>query len=68
MVSKEDAPNTFEYKEHFIIYPQIHWENQNKYDVSEGTRVPDDFEYSSGTNTQWLSIEELRELVNTIKC
>lgn len=61
MINKQDAPNTLEFENHFIIYPQIHWENQNKYSIENGKRVPDEFEYSSGSNTQWLSTEELRE-------
>lgn len=61
MINKQDAPNTLEFENHFIIYPQIHWENQNRYKIENGKRVPDEFEYSSGTNTQWLSTEELRE-------
>ena len=65
MVSKEDASNTFEFENHYIIYPQIHWENQTLYDVSKGKRVPVDFEYNSGNNTQWLSIEELKKLLHS---
>ncbi len=64
MVSKQDAPNTLEFESHYIIYPQIHWENQDKYNRKDGKRVPDEFEYSSGTNTQWLSTEELKERLN----
>lgn len=63
MVNKEDAPNTLEFDKHFVIYPQIRWENQNKYNIKGGKKVPEGFEYSSGTNNWWLSVEELQELL-----
>lgn len=63
MVNKEDAPNTLEYDKHFVIYPQIRWENQKKYNIQGGKKVPEGFEYSSGTNNRWLSVEELQELL-----
>lgn len=66
MINKQDAPNTVEFERHFIIYPQIHWENQKKYEMENGKRVPDEFEYSSGTNTQWLSTDELRERIKNM--
>lgn len=64
MVNREDAANTLEFEKHFVIYPQIRWENQNKYNVEGGKKVPENFEYSSGTNDWWLSVDELKELLD----
>ena len=65
MVTVEDAPNTYEYDKHFIIYPQMVWSEQRRA-VPTGKRVPENFSYSSGSNSQWLSVEDIRELLKTI--
>ena len=62
MVTKEDSMTTYEYEKHYIIYPHFEWWNK---DVLEGgTKVEQDFEYNSGTNTEWLSVEQLREILS----
>ena len=60
MITAEDAPYTYEYEKHFVIYPQIVW-SEHKTPEPTGKKVPDGFVYSSGSNDQWLSVEELRE-------
>jgi len=57
MVTKEDSLSTYEFTKHYIIYPHG---DLHKYDLKDAKKVKDRFEYSSGTNTQWLSIEELK--------
>lgn len=59
MVTTEDAPQTLEYEDHFIVYPQITYNERQVRDLS-GRPVQDGFSYSSGTNTQWLSVEDIR--------
>ena len=60
MVTQEDSINTYEYEKHFIIYPHMEWWNPNKIQPG-GKQIEQGFEYSSGTNTQWLSVEDLQE-------
>lgn len=62
MVTVEDAPNTYEYDKHFIIYPQMVWSEKRRA-VPTGKKVPEGFSYSSGNNTEWLSVEEIRALL-----
>jgi len=62
MITKEDSPYTYEYDRHFIIYPHMSWWNGSQV-ISGGNLVPKGFEYSSGTNSQWLSVEELQVLL-----
>lgn len=62
MITKEDSLHTYEYDKHFIIYPQMSWWDESK-TVSGGKQVPRGFEYSSGNNTQWLSVEDLQVLL-----
>ena len=64
MIAEEDARTTYEYEDHFIIYPQHRWWN---WDVKPGGRkVPEGFRYSSDKNDRWLGVEELRELLGRI--
>ena len=66
MVTKEDSILTYEYEKHFIVYPHFDWWNTNKIQ-SGGRRVEQGFEYSSDANTEWLSVEDLRELLKNVK-
>ena len=59
MVTKEDAPNTYEYDKHFIVYPQVSFSHEIV-PAPGGKRVPDGFYYSSGNNTEWMSVEDIR--------
>lgn len=59
MVTPEDSGTTFEYDRHFIVYPQLTWNNKQQPDLS-GRRVAEGFSYSSGNNTEWLSVEDIR--------
>lgn len=64
MVTREDSLRTYEYEKHFIIYPHYNWWRAR--DIIPGGRlVQPEFEYSSGTNTEWLSVEALREKLKT---
>lgn len=66
MITTEDCMTTYEYDKHFIIYPQIVWDMKRRV-VPTGKKVPDGFSYSSDQNTQWLSAEEIRELLETVQ-
>ncbi len=65
MVTTEDSFTTYEYEKHFIVYPQMTWNNRQKPDLS-GRKVEEGFSYSSGTNKQWLSVEDIRELLKGV--
>lgn len=65
MVTTEDSFTTYEYDKHFIVYPQMVW-SSNKIPTPTGKKVPEGFSYSSGNNTEWLSVEQIRDLLKTI--
>lgn len=68
MVTIEDAENTYEFEKHFIIYPQMIWNDRQKQNPDgTGKKVAAEFSYSSGNNTEWLSVEEIRERLKTIE-
>lgn len=68
MIPKADACRTYEYDKYYVIYPSAYWWNRVFSDKCEitGKHVTEDFEYDSGANSQWLGIDELRELVQTV--
>ena len=41
------------------------WNNKQQPDLS-GKKVKEGFSYSSDNNSQWLSIEEIKELLETV--
>lgn len=65
MITTEDSLTTYEYNKHFIVYPQMVWNNKQQPDLS-GKKVKEGFSYSSDNNAQWLSVEEIRELLKTV--
>ncbi|MCL1852029.1 MAG: UDP-N-acetylglucosamine 4,6-dehydratase (inverting) [Peptococcaceae bacterium] len=66
MITKEDSRHTFEYDHHYIVYPHMDWWNHSRI-IPGGKAVEAGFEYNSGTNAQWLALEELQELLKTIE-
>ncbi len=63
MVTTDDSSHTYEYEKHYIIYPQYDWWNVEDYYEAGGKLVQPGFEYNSGTNKEWLSVEELTKLI-----
>ena len=62
MITTEDSYTTYEYDKHFIVYPQMVWSNKRKPNPT-GKKVEEGFSYSSGNNSWWLSVEEIRKLL-----
>ena len=65
MITKEDAPNTIEFKDFYIILPQIDLENV-EYKYPNAKRVSPDFEYHSGNNDRWLTVDDMKKLIGEI--
>ena len=64
MVTREDSMHTYEYEKHFIVYPNYNWWGVKDI-IPGGSLVAPEFEYSSGTNSEWLSVEDIRRLLKT---
>ena len=62
MVTVEDSMTCYEYDKHYIIYPQMVWQ-ERKQQIPTGKKVAEGFSYTSGNNTEWLSVEQIRELL-----
>ncbi|MDE6312067.1 MAG: UDP-N-acetylglucosamine 4,6-dehydratase (inverting) [Lachnospiraceae bacterium] len=66
MITKEDSLNTYEYEKHYIIYPNYTWWTEDRI-IQGGKKVEQGFSYSSDNNKEWLSVEELKELLVNVK-
>lgn len=64
LVSEDDARHTLEYDDHFVILPPFHeWDEDAFRRATGGRPCAEGFRYGSDTNTDWLSVEELRRVV-----
>jgi len=63
MVPEDDARRTLEFANYFLIQPEHSYWNTAGVALKEGKLCPQGFRYSSDLNTQWLSIEELRKII-----
>jgi len=66
MCPGDDSHLTLEFADHFVIRPSIRFIKQVDYATNaldeSGTPVAEDFDYSSGTNPHFLTVEELRRM------
>ena len=64
MITETDAIFTVEFDEHFVILPATKPGFVDDY-LKEygGDRCESGFSYNSGTNSEWLSVDELRSLI-----
>ena len=65
MITKEDSVHTYEYDRHFIIYPNYNWWGEKEL-IPGGKPVKVEFEYSSESNSEWMTIEKIRELLKEL--
>ena len=64
LISKNDARNTIEFKNYFVIKPEIILTNYRKKKYNDKFKnVPQDFEYISNRNTTWLEGKKLKQMI-----
>ena len=61
MISIDDARNTKELADCYVIEPAFHWWSKDNH--SQGKAVSEDFSYSSDINQQWLTIPQLQRMI-----
>ena len=65
MVTETDALNTIEFEKYYVILPSMPlWQVTHFMETFGGRRCRDGFKYNSGTNSQWLTVTELRNLIS----
>lgn len=60
MVTQDDARHTIEFEEYYVITPEFAWWGDK---LKDQPRMNEPFEYSSESNEQWLTVDELRKMV-----
>jgi UDP-N-acetylglucosamine 4,6-dehydratase len=65
MITETDSLNTVELDKYFVILPStlMNWKEEDFISHFNGKKVVLGFKYNSGTNTDWLSIEDLRKQI-----
>lgn len=64
MISEDDARNTLDMGEYYLLQPEFSWwRSRGAAHRANGTAVAEGFRYSSEINTDWLSVEQLREII-----
>lgn len=64
MITETDSLNTLETEKYYVITPSTPtWDVDDYLAACNGQRVPEGFKYSSGTNTDWLTVAQLREQI-----
>jgi UDP-N-acetylglucosamine 4,6-dehydratase len=65
MIPEDEARHTVEFDDYFVIQPDFPWWNSEYLLLDKGGKVcPDGFSYKSDTNSQWLSVEDLKATVD----
>ncbi|HDY8066560.1 UDP-N-acetylglucosamine 4,6-dehydratase [Vibrio vulnificus] len=65
MITDTDSLNTIDLGKYYAILPSVSftYTEQEYLEHHKAEKVPFGFKYNSGTNTEWESIESLRELI-----
>jgi UDP-N-acetylglucosamine 4,6-dehydratase (inverting) len=64
MITEADSFFTYDLGSYYTILPAVPSFNlQNYVQTFKAEKVPIEFKYNSGTNTDWLSVEDLRTLI-----
>jgi UDP-N-acetylglucosamine 4,6-dehydratase/5-epimerase len=64
MITETDGLNTLEFDRYFVITPSTPlWDADAYCKAFSGRRCEYGFRYSSGANSEWLDVEQLRDLI-----
>lgn len=61
MITEDDSRSTFDYGDHYIIYPNLDWCDLDKSCKKGGKKVKDGFRYASNENEQWLDVKKIQD-------
>ncbi|TKI48732.1 UDP-N-acetylglucosamine 4,6-dehydratase (inverting) [Lysinibacillus tabacifolii] len=64
MIMEDDARHTLEFDDYYVIQPELAWFAKEQ--LNGGESLPDGFAYTSDNNTEWLTIEQLSEMVGDL--
>lgn len=65
MITSSDSFTTYDLGKFYVILPQQPvWDLEKYIEVHKGEKVPENFRYNSEQNDNFLTVSELRELIN----
>jgi len=64
LLTEEEARHTKEFNDYFIIEPEYPFWDENHFKKEK--RLPDGFSYKSNTNTDWITKEQMREILKDL--
>jgi UDP-N-acetylglucosamine 4,6-dehydratase/5-epimerase len=64
LVSQDESRHTVALEDMFVIQPEYPWWGRSNW--ANGVRLPDGFAFTSDTNEHWLSIDDLRRMVEAL--
>jgi len=62
MISADDSRRALEFPDYYLLTPEFEFFTK-RFKTQGGKPVEEDFEYSSKTNSSWLTMEQLREMI-----
>ena len=64
MITSSDSFSTYDLGKYYVILPLSgNWSIDDYINHFNAVKVPEGFNYNSGTNTEWLSIDEMRQMI-----
>ena len=64
MISSSDSFYTYDLGKYYVVLPSATtWNLADFIDANNAKKVPEGFRYNSGENHEWVTVEELRELI-----
>jgi len=67
MITEYDSLTTYEYRHHYIIYPNFEWWNLKHHFTPGGKKVEEFFTFASNSNKDFISIKELKKRIAAIE-
>jgi len=65
MITSDDARNTLELDDRYVITPAFPFWTRDHLDLNGATKVPDEFRYASDSNDDWLTAESLGRMLES---
>lgn len=64
MITSSDSFSTYDLGKYYVILPLVgNWSLKDYINHFKAVKVPEGFFYNSGTNTEWLDISKIRNLI-----
>jgi UDP-N-acetylglucosamine 4,6-dehydratase len=67
MITDHNAPHTIDLGDRYAIEPELHFWSRNSFANDGYISTPEGFEYVSDTNPDWMSVEELRGVLQEMQ-